>query len=207
MVYTTYSCCFHHKIKTPKYIWFIICINTNTGDLHANLFSIYLPYGVNGASWCLSMPAMVLPGTMEIASLRSLAEMMESDVWTLKLNWMSQVLVSWQVCFQVSVFFCGSDEMMSIITVCQACKGVNGRSCGKCYKMEYPSCSICHSSLHHLAQGSQKGAGFLCLTAPFRPGIIGVRCPLASTLPWAFKAKQCLAQMPFADLASVSLIF
>ena len=105
MVYTTYSCCFHHKIKTPKYIWFIICINTNTGDLHANLFSIYLPYGVNGASWCLSMPAMVLPGTMEIASLRSLAEMMESDVWTLKLNWMSQVLVSWQVCFQVSVFF------------------------------------------------------------------------------------------------------
>ena len=92
-------------------------------------------------------------------------------------------------------------------TVCQACKGVNGRSCGKCYKMEYPSCSICHSSLHHLAQGSQKGAGFLCLTAPFRPGIIGVRCPLASTLPWAFKAKQCLAQMPFADLASVSLIF
>ena len=81
-------------------------------------------------------------------------------------------------------------------TVCQACKGVNGRSCGKCYKMEYPSCSICHSSLHHLAQGSQKGAGFLCLTAPFRPGIIGVRCVLASTLPWAFRLNNVWPKCP-----------
>ena len=171
MVYTTYSCCFHHKIKTPKYIWFIICINTNTGDLHANLFSIYLPYGVNGASWCLSMPAMVLPGTMEIASLRSLAEMMESDVWTLKLNWMSQVLVSWQVCFQVSVFFAAQTRWCPSWGHAYCLPGLQGSQWKELWQMLQDGISI----LQHLPQlpssfgpGESERCRFFVFNCPFQ---------------------------------------
>ena len=121
--------------------------------------------------WCCQIPWRLLHwDRWDLAfSSNHVAEMMEYDVWTLKLNWMSQVWFHGGL-FPGLCFFCDSDEMMSIMGPCVLFARpatLQGSRWKELWQML--PCSICHSSLHRLAQGSQKGAGF---SPPARWGLL-----------------------------------